>query len=75
MLIESFENYVSETFDVNRITLSYNPMMTIALTAEILQRIGRLRRRYLDACTGMVEELLKLGSYFNGKIDDEEYFR
>jgi hypothetical protein len=47
-LISSFETYLDDPFDDNKITLSYNPMMTLALTAEILQRIGKLRRRFYD---------------------------
>lgn len=35
-LIASFDNFIGAEYDTNRLLLSYNPMMTIALTAEIL---------------------------------------
>jgi hypothetical protein len=35
-LIESFETFTDDDFEDNKITFSYNPMMTLALTAEIL---------------------------------------
>jgi hypothetical protein len=68
-LIDCFTTYTDDDFEDSKLTFSYNPMMTIALTAEILQRIGRLRRRFFDQAMGMVDSLLLLGSYFNQKID------
>lgn len=54
--------------------MSYNPMMTIALTAEVLIRVSNTRRRFLDLCKGMVEQLLTLGMYYNRKIDMIDYY-
>lgn len=39
-LIVQFENFTGETFENNRLLLSNNPMMSIALSAEILTRIA-----------------------------------
>jgi len=36
MLIEMFRNFTDATFDDNRILLSSNPMLCIALSSEIL---------------------------------------
>jgi len=54
-LINSFDNFIGEKYDTNNLLMSYNPMMTIALTSEVLIRISNTRRRFLDLCKGMVE--------------------
>ena len=72
-LIEMFNNYVSEPYNTNRLLLSYNPMMSIALTADLLTNIAR-RKRFADQCRSMTEELLELGRIYNEKIDNEEYY-
>jgi len=43
-----FENFSNESFDKNRLMLSYNPMMSIALSCDLLQKIGDGRRRFKD---------------------------
>lgn len=35
-LITMLENFSGEKYDTNRLLLSYNPMMSIALTADLL---------------------------------------
>ena len=73
-LIDAFDNFISATYDENLLILSYNPMMTIALTAEILKRISDSRRRFLDKCIVMVDALLNLGKYYNSKIVEPDYY-
>lgn len=43
-----FENFAGESYDKNRLMLSYNPMMSIALSADLLTKIGNGRRRFKD---------------------------
>ena len=73
-LIWSFDNFIGEKYDKNMLLMSYNPMMTIALTAEVLIRISTTRRRFLDTCKGMIEALLTLGMYYNRKIELIDYY-
>ena len=47
-LIEMFDNFASEGYETNRLILSYNPMMSIALSADLLTKIAAGRRRYTD---------------------------
>ena len=46
-LIETFENFI-DAYETNRLLLSYNPMMSIALTADLLTKIAKKRPRYAD---------------------------
>ena len=46
-LIETFENFL-EPYEENRLLLSYNPMMSIALTADLLNHIAKKRKRFAD---------------------------
>ena len=46
-LIAMFDNYINAPFQENRLLLSYNPMMSIALTADLLTNIAR-RKRFAD---------------------------
>lgn len=35
-----FDNFASESYENNRLLLSYNPLMSIALTADLLENIA-----------------------------------
>lgn len=47
-LIIMFDNFASESYETNRLLLSYNPMMSIALSADLLTKIGNGRLRFKD---------------------------
>ena len=49
-LIEIINDYVEENYDKNRLLLSANPLMTIALAAEILNNVGESRRKFENEC-------------------------
>lgn len=49
-LIEIINDYVEENYDKNRLLLSPNPLMSIALAAEILKKIGNSRRKFENEC-------------------------
>jgi len=49
--------------------------MSIALSAELLGKIGDSRKRFLNICRGLRSDLLELGKVYNAKITNEEYFR
>lgn len=68
-----FENYLSGSIQENRLLLSYNPMMSIALTADLLTNIAK-RKRFSDRCTAIKSGLLDLGKIYNSKIDDPAYY-
>mmetsp|Transcript_13249 Transcript_13249/g.20706 ORF Transcript_13249/g.20706 Transcript_13249/m.20706 type:complete len:251 (+) Transcript_13249:1675-2427(+) len=70
-----FRNFTEETnLESNRLLLSYNPLMSIALSAELLMNIANSRKRFENECNGLKDDLLELGRMYNSKIDDEEYF-
>jgi hypothetical protein len=49
-LIEIINDYVDENYDKNRLLLSPNPLMSIALAAELLNKIGEARRKFENEC-------------------------
>ena len=73
-LIEIINDYVEENYDKNRLLLSANPLMTIALAAEILNNVGESRRKFENECHKVRNSLLDLGKMFSSKIEDERYY-
>ena len=67
-LLCMFENFTEDSYLKNRLILSYNPLMSIALTAEILKHISQTRKRYRDRCAEMMQTLLDLGKMYASKI-------
>lgn len=52
-LLEIFNDYVEEYYDKNLLLLSPNPLMSIALAAEILFKIGDSRRKFSNQCNNI----------------------
>ena len=75
LLVAKFENFCGEQYDQNRLLLSYNPIMSIALSADLLMRIANKRRRFADECMNLKKSILDLGKVYNEKIEDESYYR
>lgn len=73
-LIEVFSEYESNTLEDNRLLLSYNPLMSICLTAEILTKVGESRRKLENECKRIKNSLLELGNMYSSKIDDENFY-
>eukprot|EP00347_Sterkiella_histriomuscorum_P022855 403336899 len=73
-LIQVFQDYVDQSFEQNLLLLSYNPLMSIALTAEILKYIANSRKRFENECNKIYDDILELGKMFTSKIDDEKYY-
>ena len=69
-LLDMLENFTKETFDKNRLLLSYNPMMSIALTADLLTAISNNRSRFAARCKNLKQDLLQLGKVFNSKLEE-----
>ena len=71
-LLSIFETYNEEESKV--LLLSYNPLMTIALTCDLLVKIGEAKKMFRDQCTEMLEDLLSLGEIYSGKVEElDEY--
>lgn len=49
-LIEIISEYVTDNYNKNRLILSANPLMSIALACEILVKIAEARRKYESEC-------------------------
>ena len=73
-LIEVFNEYESNSLEENRLLLSYNPIMSICLAAEILTKIGKSRRKLENECKRIKSALLFLGRMYSSKIDDENFY-
>jgi hypothetical protein len=73
-LIQVFNDYVESSFERNFLLLSYNPLMSIALTAEILNFIAKSRQRFFNECKNIYDALLNLGKMYTSKIEDEKYY-
>ena len=73
-LIEIIQDYVEESYDKNRLLLSPNPIMSIALACEILNKIAESRRKFENECAKIKRQLLSLGRLYSSKIDDERFY-
>lgn len=49
-LIDIISDYVEDNYDKNKLMISNNPLMTIALGGEILYKIGDARRKFENEC-------------------------
>ena len=70
-----FADYVEKDYFENRLLLCPNPLMALALSAELMQRIGSVRKRFENKCNALKDELMLLGKLYNSKIDNEKYFK
>jgi hypothetical protein len=73
-LIGVFDEYESNPMDENKLLLSYNPIMSICLAAEILIKIAKSRRKLENECKRIKECLLKLGRMYSSKIVNENFY-
>ena len=49
-LIEIISQYIEENYEKNRLLVSYNPLMSIALSAELLSNISTSRKKFENEC-------------------------
>lgn len=73
-LVEIINDYVEENYDKNRLLLSPNPLMSLALAAEILNKVANSRRKFENECNKIQNQLLELGKMYSRKIEDEKYY-
>ena len=74
-LISLIGEFVDEPFATNRLAQCASPLMIIALSAELLEKIGQSRQQFREKCSEIKEELLVLGKHIACGIDEEDYFR
>jgi hypothetical protein len=67
-LIDIISDYAEENYDKNRLLLSPNPLMSIALASELLANIGKNRRKFENECLRIQRRLLELGRMYSAKI-------
>ncbi len=65
---------MKSSYEQNYLLLSSNPLMSIALSAELLNYIGSSRRRFENECSQRCKSILSLGKMFLSKVEDERYF-
>jgi hypothetical protein len=63
-----FNDVLADDYESNRLLLSANPLMSIAMTCELLEYIANTRKRYENECIKIKKELLGLGNKLNDKI-------
>ena len=73
-LIDVLDEYEGNPLEENRLLLSYNPIMSICLAAEILTKIGMSRRKFENQCKRIKTSLLELGGMYSIKIEDENFY-
>ena len=73
-LIDIINAYVEDNYDKNRLLLSPNPLMSIALASELLLTIGENRRKFENECVRIKDSLLALGKMYSAKIEDEKFY-
>lgn len=73
-LIDVFSDYGEDSYDKNKLLLSYNPLMSIALTCELLSNIGNKRKKLENECMRVKRELMELGKMYSVKIEDERFY-
>ena len=69
-----FRGFIDDCFEENRLLLSNNPLMSIALSAELLGIIASSRKRFENECNRLKGDLLDLGQVFNDKVESDEQF-
>jgi hypothetical protein len=69
-LLDKFKNFVEEIFENNRLLMSYNPLMSIALSAELCDKISNAREKFKNDAKGLRDDILDLGATFEDKIED-----
>jgi len=65
---------VEENYEKNRLLISYNPLMAIALSSEILIKVMKTRKKFENECKRVKKEMLRLGQMYISKIEDERYY-
>lgn len=73
-MLDVFNDYIEASYEENYLLLSYNPLMSIVLTAELLNHISKSRKRFENECKKIFVEILELGKMFTSKIEDDRYY-
>mmetsp|Transcript_39182 Transcript_39182/g.37574 ORF Transcript_39182/g.37574 Transcript_39182/m.37574 type:complete len:166 (+) Transcript_39182:1560-2057(+) len=73
-LLDALTEYVDDPYDKNKLLLSPNPMMTIALACEIIDKVANTRRKFENKSNRAKEQLLDLGKMYSLKIEDEKFY-
>jgi hypothetical protein len=71
-LLDMLKEIVSEEHERNRILLCYNPVLTIALACEFLDKIATNKNILRHECKLVKEKLMTLGSFIIDNIEDEK---
>ena len=67
-------NLVDQNYDQNKLILSYNPILTIVLACETLDKIGCVRKKFENECKRISVSLQRLGEMLISKISDERLY-
>jgi len=70
-----FSQYKDEGYENNKLLLSANPLLCIALSCELLDKISNIKKKYKNLCDNQKEALLCLGKYYNRKIESTDVYR
>lgn len=73
-LLSVFDSYTTEPHPNNLLLLSSNPLLSLALTAELLDYMASHRRMFENECRKVAEEVLSLGKMLLSKIEEERYY-
>ena len=73
-LIDIIAAFSEETFNKNNLMLTSNPIMSIALAADLLDTIGEKCKKLENESIRVRNEILELGRLYTSKIEDEEFY-
>ena len=59
-LLDNFQKFCDALYFENNLLLCYNPLLAIALTAELLTRIG-VKKQFKSLCESLKDSIMKLG--------------
>lgn len=71
-LLEMIKEIVTEEHEQNRILLSYNPILTIALGSEYLNKISDVKNIFRHECNIVKSQLMQLGENIIENLEDDK---
>lgn len=73
-LLHIFNDYIEQSYEKNVILLSYNPLLSISLSAEILLTVAKSRKRFENECMKIYRGLMELGKMYISKVSNEKFY-
>ncbi|CDW75745.1 UNKNOWN [Stylonychia lemnae] len=73
-IMDVFVEFAESNYEKNQLNLSYNPILTIVMSCEILNKVSSVRRKFENESKRIVQQLLRLGEMYISKTTDEKQY-